>query len=66
MTSRLRVFAGPAKAGHYVLKASADTRTLTASAKATARPPKRHAKAEACALHCRCTVGDLFGRLRIG
>ena len=30
--------------------ASADTRTLTASAKATARPPKLHAKAEACAL----------------
>src|SRR5688572_17565426 len=30
--------------------ASADTRTLTASAPATARPPKLHAKAEACAL----------------
>ena len=28
----------------------ADTRTLTASAPATARPPKLHAKAEACAL----------------
>ena len=30
--------------------ASADTRTLTASAPAMARPPKLHAKAEACAL----------------
>jgi hypothetical protein len=29
---------------------SADTRTLTASVPATARPPKLHAKAEACAL----------------